>query len=962
MTKQEKLLKLAELKNPELQMERLRAEQRNAEDIIKELTPPQEGPQGPKGEDGYTPIKGVDYYTEDEIRQIISEIQLNVKDGNDGRNGVDGKDGKDGQTPIRLVDYWTKEDQDKIIKEVLLRVPKPQDGKTPDTKEIVNEVVDILKKNPIEFKDIKGTEKLVEFLKLGGFRGGGISNITGLIEAGTDITITGTGTATDPYIINASVGTITGTIDAPEIAFGTGLDTIGGNPNFVFDTTYLRQGIGTTSPNYALDVTGQANSVTPAVFTGSGLDDATSGGPYIGNFTTNILVEIDAVNVNFAGSIKYTSGTGSFLGDTITADNGATGTVLTDDGTSISFTDLFTGDWTLATTFSGSPSTNTATILVALNGSISDTFLWTQDGIFQGGGNPIDGTAQDLFWGASIQFAATTGHTSSDQWTFTAVNLNIINTDTYRISGSQNGSISLVSGSPNTGIDIVYQLPPYYSGVPGLFLQDATGTGIFQWNYAPGTFLSDGHIFVGDVAGNPQDVAMSGDVSIDDTGATLVLQGHLPDYSLPSPPATGLTFQSYSPHSFSMPYVFDGQGNAIEMIRDNMRVVKNNSGGGIAIQKGEVVYVSGSDGSILTVKKAKADIATTMPALGIAYERITDNKPGRILLLGEIANIDMSAFSNGDKLYVSTTIAGGLTNVAPASSNIQQFVGTVVNNGVTTGVLQVRFNTQAPTASTIIGGQAVTRTDDTNVTMTLNAPSSVAALAAYSMTLGWTGTLAPARGGTGVVTGRPYFSTLFEGPATGTRFTQTNVLGGTAAFIGNGVDLDTSATGSSSALISYAAGISFNVFKRIPIWYCNFALKTINKSGTYYIGMGDVAVNGAGHTFTNNHIGWKITVSGAGVASLFATQADGTTENASSALTTVAANDCVEVYIVENPTAGFDYYWVLNNGALSAATNLGTTNLPLPAATSSTWIQVSASNSGSAVHQEIIASEACYGR
>lgn len=32
------------------------------------------------------------------------------KDGTDGRNGTDGKDGVDGKTPIRGVDYWTEDD------------------------------------------------------------------------------------------------------------------------------------------------------------------------------------------------------------------------------------------------------------------------------------------------------------------------------------------------------------------------------------------------------------------------------------------------------------------------------------------------------------------------------------------------------------------------------------------------------------------------------------------------------------------------------------------------------------------------------------------------------------------------------------------------------------------------------------------------------------------------------------
>ena len=47
---------------------------------------------------------------------------------------------------------------------------------------------------------------------------------------------------------------------------------------------------------------------------------------------------------------------------------------------------------------------------------------------------------------------------------------------------------------------------------------------------------------------------------------------------------------------------------------------------------------------------------------------------------------------------------------------------------------------------------AVTKTDDTNVTMTLGGAPTVGALNAFSMTMGWTGTLSVARGGTGVGT------------------------------------------------------------------------------------------------------------------------------------------------------------------------------------------------------------------
>lgn len=56
------------------------------------------------------------------------------------------------------------------------------------------------------------------------------------------------------------------------------------------------------------------------------------------------------------------------------------------------------------------------------------------------------------------------------------------------------------------------------------------------------------------------------------------------------------------------------------------------------------------------------------------------------------------------------------------------------------------------TPNITITGSALTKTDDTNVTMTLGGSPTTALLAAASMTLGWTGQLSVGRGGTGLST------------------------------------------------------------------------------------------------------------------------------------------------------------------------------------------------------------------
>jgi hypothetical protein len=58
---------------------------------------------------------------------------------------------------------------------------------------------------------------------------------------------------------------------------------------------------------------------------------------------------------------------------------------------------------------------------------------------------------------------------------------------------------------------------------------------------------------------------------------------------------------------------------------------------------------------------------------------------------------------------------------------------------------------------------ALTKTDDTNVTLTLGGSASTALLNAASLTLGWTGTLAVSRGGTGTGTAFTAGSVIFAG-------------------------------------------------------------------------------------------------------------------------------------------------------------------------------------------------------
>ena len=100
---------------------------------------------------------------------------------------------------------------------------------------------------------------------------------------------------------------------------------------------------------------------------------------------------------------------------------------------------------------------------------------------------------------------------------------------------------------------------------------------------------------------------------------------------------------------------------------------------GVALSKGEVVYISGVSGGVPVVSKAQANSASTMPAYGVCYAAASLNADVQIVTFGNLEGINTGSFSVGDTLFISATTAGAITNTAPAGeSNLIQNIGRVV--------------------------------------------------------------------------------------------------------------------------------------------------------------------------------------------------------------------------------------------------------------------------------------------
>ena len=141
----------------------------------------------------------------------------------------------------------------------------------------------------------------------------------------------------------------------------------------------------------------------------------------------------------------------------------------------------------------------------------------------------------------------------------------------------------------------------------------------------------------------------------------------------------------------TFPQLDVGELTADEFIGDLRGAVVFNAQAGEAIDKGEVVYVSGISGNTPVVALADADDANKMPAFGLALESATLNTTLAVVTFGTISGVDTDTpgFSLGDTLYVSTT-PGGLTNSPPTGeSSLIQNIGKVQRVHVSSGSIKV---------------------------------------------------------------------------------------------------------------------------------------------------------------------------------------------------------------------------------------------------------------------------------
>ena len=112
---------------------------------------------------------------------------------------------------------------------------------------------------------------------------------------------------------------------------------------------------------------------------------------------------------------------------------------------------------------------------------------------------------------------------------------------------------------------------------------------------------------------------------------------------------------------------------------------------GSAFSDMQVVRIAGSQGTRLTAVLAQADSSANAGAtIAVVTEPIANGASGFATISGLVRNVDTSGFSEGDPLYLSAAVAGGITNVIPTSPNKVVRIGWCVRSHATVGMIYVQ--------------------------------------------------------------------------------------------------------------------------------------------------------------------------------------------------------------------------------------------------------------------------------
>ena len=124
---------------------------------------------------------------------------------------------------------------------------------------------------------------------------------------------------------------------------------------------------------------------------------------------------------------------------------------------------------------------------------------------------------------------------------------------------------------------------------------------------------------------------------------------------------------------FKSVYDTDNDGS-VDKAETVQIIVRNSTGA--TLTKGQIVYLSGATGNRPNAVLAQANSeATSSKTIGWITANISNNSDGYVGVSGSAHDLNTSAFTAGDALWLSPTVAGGITATVPVQPNHAVFIG-----------------------------------------------------------------------------------------------------------------------------------------------------------------------------------------------------------------------------------------------------------------------------------------------
>lgn len=389
--------------------------------------------------------------------------------------------------------------------------------------------------------------------------------------------------------------------------------------------------------------------------------------------------------------------------------------------------------------------------------------------------------------------------------------------------------------------------------------------------------------------------------------------------------AAGLLW--YDSASAALAYYNNTTNNIVHIGQEIQQQCRNSTGS--TITKGQVVYISGSTGQVGNIILAQANAYSTSQVIGVANQDIPNNTNGWIVTQGTITNIDTSALTAGNPIYLSATTAGALTQTEPSTPNFAVHMGVCLYSNVNNGKLYINPMNQSIDTGYIIGQIAIAQ-GGTNGTATPTAGAvSYGTGTAYAFTAaGTSGQVLQSNGSSAPswVTPTAYATVTDDTTTASTRyplFASATAGNLTTEYVSStklqyvpstGVLTATGFSGSGASLTSLTAG---NLSGTIP--------SSVLGNSTVYIGTTAVALNRASASI-----------------SLTGTSIDG---SAGSATTATTATNATNVAVTDNTSSVATWY----------LTFVSTTTGNLPVTVASTKLKFTPSTGALTASQLIIA-------